>query len=157
VRIIALAPLFLAVAMLAAQARIGEDASQLAERYGSPLSRTTQKPGPDKIGLVLETFLKNGFEVDATLLDGVSVEETFHKVNGDSFTSEEIQTLLADNSEGRNWQAPQRVKGSTQWMRDDGSMATLTDGRLFKITSIHLLTEETRAGELELAPSLQGF
>lgn len=156
-KIILLTPFILAVAMVAAQARIGEDASQLAERYGEPLSKSVQKPGPDKIGLTVETFQKNGFEVDVTLLDGASVEESFQKMNGEPFTSEEIQTLLDDNSEGRAWQAPQSMKGQTEWMRDDGSMATLANGHVLKITSIQLLTTETRAGRMQLAPSLQGF
>ena len=102
-------------------------------------------------------FQRNGFEIDVTLLDGVSASESFKKVNGDPFTSEEVQTLLGDNSGGRTWQAPQMVKGETHWLRDDGSMASLSNGRVLKLTSIDLISAKTQARQLEAAPSLQGF
>jgi hypothetical protein len=146
-----------AAATIAGQARIGEDNAQLAERYGSPLSHSMQKRGPGQIGLVLEAFQHNGIQVDVSLLGGVSVEETFHKLNGDPFLPEEINALLADNSQGRDWEAPVHQGGQTKWTRDDGSVATLAGNHVLRVTSIGLINAETQAGEFEVAPSVQGF
>ena len=156
-RVAAFASLLLVAGTIGAQARIGEDDAQLASRYGSPLSHAVQKRGPAQIGLVIESFQKNGIQVEASLLGGVSVEETFHKLNGNPFTTEEINDLLADNSGGLGWEAPVRQGGQTKWTRDDGSVATLAGNHVLRITSIRLLEAETRAGEFEIAPSVQGF
>ena len=152
-KFVLLASLFLACVTASAQARLGESMPQLVERYGDPLPKDKDKNSPDNMA----TFQRNGFQIDVTLLDGISAVESFKKLNGDPFTVEEVQTLLADNSGGRAWQAPQAVHDEKQWMRDDGSMATLTHQRILKLTSVDMLRAETTNKQLQAAPSLDGF
>jgi hypothetical protein len=152
-----LASLFLAFVMVSAQARVGEDLPALISRYGQPLPPADQKPALDKNGSGRETFQRNGFQIDAVLVNGESAQESFKKINGDAFTTQEVDTLLADNSGGRAWQAPQTDGGQSKWLRDDGSTATLSDNHVLKITSGALLGLEARAQQLEKTPSLEGF
>lgn len=147
--------LFLALAVVSAQARLGEELAQLANRYGDPLPKPDQKPPPNQIGSQ-EVFQKNGFQIDVTLLDGVSAQESFKKLNGDSFTNAEVDILLAANAQDHAWQAPRKAGGQTRWTRDDGAVAILT-GRTLKITSTSLLNTEAQAKQLDRAPSLEGF
>jgi hypothetical protein len=154
-KVVFLTSLFLAVVMTAAQARVGEALPELVSRYGDPLPKSDEKPPPNMVGS-LEVFQKNGFQIDVTLLDGVSAQESFKKLNGDSFSSEEIETLLADNAQGRAWQAPHKVNGQTQWMCDNGSVAALI-GHTLQITSATLLDTKAQAKQLDHAPSLDGF
>ncbi len=152
-----LASLLLIGVTVSAQARLGEAVPQLVERYGPPVEKADQKPEPGKVAAVVETFQKNGFQIVVTLLDNVSAAESFKKLNGDSFTSDEVQTLLEDNSAGHTWQAPQQVNGKQQWLRDDGSVATLDLTRVLTLVSADLLNMESTAKQLQAAPSLQGF
>jgi hypothetical protein len=154
-KVVLLAPLFLAVTMACAQARLGEGLPQLVSRYGDPLPKSDEKPPTNQVGS-MEVFQRNGFQIDVTLLDGVSVQESFKKLNGDSFTSQEIEALLAINAQGRAWQAPHKVNGQTQWMCDSGSVAALI-GHTFQITSPTLLDTKAQAKQLDHAPSLDGF
>jgi hypothetical protein len=155
VKIVLLAPLFLVVTMACAQARVGEALPELVSRYGDPLPKSDEKPPPNQVGS-MEVFQRNGFQIDVTLLDGVSAQESFKKLNGDSLSSQEIQTLLADNAQGRAWQAPHKVNGQTQWMSDNGSVAALI-GHTLQITSPTLLDTKAQAKQLDHAPSLDGF
>jgi hypothetical protein len=102
-------------------------------------------------------FQKGGFQINVTVLNGVSVEEIYKKLNGEAFTDEEERTLLADNSEGGEWAAPQPVNGAKTWAKDDGSMAALADGKVLKITSKDLIAQQTAVKNTEAQPSLEGF
>jgi hypothetical protein len=156
-KIAMLASLLLLCLTAAAQARLGESISQLVSRYGPPVSTAEQKPGPGKVAAVVDTYQKNGFQIVVTRLGDVSAAESFKKLNGDAFTSDEVQTLLEDNSAGRAWQAPQQVNGKQQWLRDDGSIASLDGGHVLTLVSAELLNMESSAKQLQAAPSLQGF
>jgi hypothetical protein len=140
-----------------AWARLGEGADQIANRYGIPLTKEVEKPAPGRIAALVETFQKNGFSITVTLVNGASAAESFKKLNGSSFNSEEQQTLLAANAGDGSWQAPQNVSGRKQWTRDDGSVATLSGGTVLTIISADMLAAVNQAKQLEAAPSLQGF
>jgi hypothetical protein len=150
---------FLLLAGLAAPAwaRLGEGADQIADRYGIVLTKEIEKPAPGRIAALVETFQKNGFSITVTLINGASAAESFKKLNGSSFSSEEQQTLLAANADSHSWQAPQNVNGRKQWTRDDGSVATLSGGTVLTIISADMLAAESQAKQLESSPSLQGF
>jgi hypothetical protein len=156
---IALFTLFLIVTITAnARARLGENADQLVLRYGQPLKEKDQKGEGDKIPLAEVVFQKGGFEIDVTLTDGISVAESFKKINGDVLTLGEVRTLLSVNSQGYGWEAPQMVQGERCWTRDDSAMAKLNpDGSHFTIKSRELMHKEAVAKRLEARPSLEGF
>jgi hypothetical protein len=155
-RIALIALLFVVAVTTTAQARLGETADQLVARYGQPLKETDQKGEGDKIASADVVFQKGGFQIEVTLVDGISVSEMFNKINGDGLSLGEIRTLLNDNSQGSGWEAPQTIADQKKWMRDDGALAVLAQGFL-TIKSKELMTEETTAKKLEHQPSLDGF
>jgi len=140
-----------------AQARLGENADQLVARYGPPLSEADQKGEGTKIPLAKAVFQKGGFEIDVTVVSGISVEETFKKINGDPLTLEEARFLLSANSQGREWAAPRVVEGEQLWTRDDNATAVLAQDGSFTIRSRELVAKEAEAKKLEQKPSLEGF
>jgi len=148
---------FIVSVTAAARARLGETADQLVARYGQPLSEVDQKAEGAKLPLVFVTFQKNGFQINVTLSGGISASESFKKLNGNILTTDEVRTLLTDNAQGNEWEAPQATNEQKKWARDDGALATLTGERILTIVSKELLTEKAAAKNAERAPSLEGF
>jgi hypothetical protein len=141
-----------------AQARLGETADQLVARYGQPLSEVDQKGEGDKVALANVVFQKGGFEIDVSLDDGLSVSETFKKLDGAPLTLGEVRTLLSNNAQGYGWEAPQIIEGQKWWTRDDNATAHLVrDGVILTIKSRELASKEAVAKRLEHEPSLEGF
>ncbi len=148
---------FIAVATTGAQARLGETPDQLVARYGQPLNEADQKADGAKIPLAAVTFQKNGFQIDVTITEGVSSQEIFKKINGQSMTVSEARVLLAANAQGREWGPQQKGGGEFIWIRDDNAVARLaTDGSMI-IRSHQLTAEEAIAKKLEQKPTLDGF
>ena len=157
-RILLLTLFFIVSVTATARARLSETADQLVTRYGQPLSEKDQKGEGDKIALANVVFQKGGFEIDVTLSDGISVAESFKKINGDALTVGEVRTLLNDNSQGYEWEAPRTIQGEKLWTRDDNATARLAqDGSVITIKSKELMRKEAVAKKLERAPSLEGF
>jgi hypothetical protein len=156
-RIACLTLLFIVSVTATAQARLGETADQLATRYGQPLKETDQKGEGDKIALADVVFQKGGFEIDVTISDGISVSESYKKLNGDALTVEEVRILLSANSQGHGWEAPRMVQGEKLWARDDSATAKLAQDGSLTIRSKELVSKETAAKKLERRPSLEGF
>lgn len=141
-----------------ARARLGETPDQLVARYGPTLSETDLKAYGDKVAESDVIFQKGGFQIDVTVTNGISVAESFKKINREPLTIAEIRTLLTANSEGHGWEAPQLVQGAKVWSRDDDATARLTgDGTLLFIKSKELAVEQAVAKKLERQPSLDGF
>jgi hypothetical protein len=141
-----------------ARARLGETPDQLVARYGQALSETDQKAEGDKVAESDVIFQKGGFQIEVTVSNGISVAESFKKINGEPLTIAEVRTLLAANSEGHGWEAPQLVQGEKLWSRDDAATARLAgDGTLLSIKSKELIVEQAVAKKLERQPSLDGF
>ncbi len=140
-----------------ARARLGETADQLVARYGQPLKEDDQKGENGKIPLANVVFQKGGFEINVTLVDGISVSESFKKLNGDPLNLGEIRTLLTASSQGYGWEAPRVIEGEKWWTRDDNATARLARDGSFTIKSRELVHKEAAAKRLERAPSLDGF
>jgi len=157
-RIVILSLFFISTLAGIAQARLGETADQLVQRYGQPLSENDQKGQGDKIALADVVFQKGGFQIKVTVIDGISVAEAFEKINGQPLMIGEVRTLLADNSQGHEWEAPQTVDAGKLWVRDDNATAVANqDGTRLIIKSRELVARETMAKRLETRPSLDGF
>jgi hypothetical protein len=140
-----------------AQARLGENADQLVQRYGQPLSENDQKGEGDKIALADVIFQKGGIQINATVVDGLSVAETFKKLNGQPLTVNEVRTLLVANSQGHEWEAPQVTDQGKVWARDDSAAARLDAEGALSIKSRELVIKEVAAKRVEQRPSLEGF
>jgi hypothetical protein len=156
-RIALLTLCFVITAAGSAQARLGESPDQLVVRYGQPLSENDQKGEGDKIALADVVFQKGGFQVNVTVVDGLSVAEMFKKLNGQPMTISEVRTLLGANAQGHEWEAPESAPGGKMWTRDDSATALLADDGSLLIKSRELVSKEVAARRVEHAPSLEGF
>jgi hypothetical protein len=156
-RIILLSLALVAITTAGAQARIGETPDQLVARYGQPLNEVDQKAEGAKIALAHVTFEKGGYQIDVTITDGLSVEEKYKKINGQSMTVEEARILLNANSGGQNWSEPQKSTDAITWTRDDNATAQLTSDGSMTIRSRLLAIQEAAAKHLEQRPTLDGF
>jgi hypothetical protein len=140
-----------------AQARLGETPDQLVARYGQPLTEVDQKPEGSKVALANVVFQKGGFEIDVSVNDGVSVQETFKKLNGQPLTLGEVRTLLNANAQGYGWEAPAVMPQGRVWKRDDGATATAAEDGSLTIKTREIIVKENTAKKEEQAPTLQGF
>jgi hypothetical protein len=157
-KIVLLSVVFILGLTATAQARLGENADQLVARYGQPLKEDDTKSEGVKVASAEVSFQKGGFQIDVTLVDGISVAESFNKLNGDGFTVGEVRTLLAANGQGFEWAAPVVVEGEKVWLRDDSATATLNAaGTVLVIKSKELISEQNQARKAEERPSLDGF
>ncbi len=126
--------------------------------YGQPLKETDQKGEGTKVASADVIFQKGGFQINVTLVDGVSVSESFWKINGDPLSIGEVRTLLSANTQGRVWQAPVVVRGDKVWLRDDDATAALLrSGTELLIKSKALISAQAEAKQLEQKPTLDGF
>lgn len=149
--------LFIIAVTATAQARLGESPDQLVARYGQPLSEADQKAEGIKVALAAVAFQKGGFTIEVTVVDGVSVQEIFKKLNGDALTLAEVRYLLNANSQGLAWEAPQKAQDGTKlWTRDDSATARASDTSL-TIRSKTLVVKESAAKKAEKSPTLEGF
>jgi hypothetical protein len=156
-KIVLLTLLLIAGETVTAWARLGETPDQLVARYGPPISEEDQKGEGDKVALARVVFNKGGFAIEVTVADGISVEESFKKINGDTFSIGEVRTLLGNNSQGHGWEAPMTIQGEKLWMRDDDATAKLAQDGTFIVKSSDLSEKEAMAKKLEHHPSLDGF
>lgn len=94
-----------------ASGRIGETFEEIKVRFGEGEKQESNRlPGSDKY-----YFVKNGFGIEVMIVDGRSVMEIYHRVNG-KITDAEIQELLRLNDDLRHWRFS---KKDNQWKRDD--------------------------------------
>ena len=134
-----------------AQARLGETPDQIAARFGNggPLFII---PGGPHDGLKQQEFGKQGFDIQVLFTD-FSVGETY--TAGSKLTEDQIQALLAANSEGHQWKESATGNESRVWTRDDGAQARLTKLQ-FEFKSKFLADKEEAWRKAQL-PSVEGF
>ena len=96
----------------AAHARIGETFDQVTKRYGEGRKQNCDRlPGAEQYN-----FVKNPFAIEVILLDGKSVMEVVHRVEGPHISDDEIKELLKVNGDGHTWSLDRK---DNQWMRND--------------------------------------
>jgi hypothetical protein len=156
-RIAPLTLVFIVTTTCGAFARVGETPDQLVARYGQPLNETDQKADGAKISLAHVTFQKGGYQIDVTITGGLSVQEVFKKLNGQSMNVDEARLLLNANAQGFDWSAPLKKSDAIVWKRDDNAMAELSSDGTMIIRAHALSAEEATAKHLEQHPSLEGF
>jgi hypothetical protein len=149
--------LCLLVATTPAFARLGENPTELVARYGQPLSEADQKRMGEKIALANVSFQKGGFQIDVVITNGLSVQEHYHKLNGQPINEDEVAALMTANAEGRTWLQPKVINGSRVWTRDDGATATFEGDGSLTVRLPALNAEEAKAKHLEQKPSVEGF
>jgi hypothetical protein len=157
-------------------ARLGETEDQLVSRYGKETGMRSAGQAPFTVTILL--FQKSGFDIEVTLLNGVSVQEWIKKSSGDKITNDEAGTLLRINNQGHFWSplpsSVQWEQWSRQgaisplagfhpnqiWERDDDAMAALGvwgDYQGFMVKSKKLIDFEQAAYKAVHSTSLEGF
>jgi len=88
-----------------AEARIGETLDQIRARYGEG-----QKGGPRIPGTEKFEFKKDGYTIDVSFFDGISVMEFFHR-HDTKITDDDIKDLLKNYIEGVRftWSARDKI------------------------------------------------
>jgi hypothetical protein len=149
--------LFIVGVTATAQARLGETPDQLVARYGQPLTEADQKADGSKVAMANVVFQKGGFEIDVSVNDGLSVQETFKKLNGQPLTIAEVRVLLNANGQGFGWEAPAALPQGKVWKRDDGATATAGEDGSLTLKTRELIVKESVAKKEERTPNLDGF
>jgi hypothetical protein len=148
---VALSLLLLFGAASLAQARLGETQDQIVARFGNGSPFFIIYGGPHD-GLKQQQFRKPGFDIQVLFTD-FSVGETY--TASSKLTEDQIQNLLAANSEGHPWKESAGAGASRFWTRDDGATARLTDTQ-FEFKSKFLIEKEDRWKQAQL-PDVNGF
>jgi len=101
-----------ALTSLNAHARIGETLAQISERYGTGETQNCDRlPGGEK-----HYFVKKPFGIEVILLEGKTVMEVIHRVEGPAISEAEVKELLKANGDNHGWAFDKRDK---EWMRSD--------------------------------------
>jgi len=118
--------LFVTGLTASAWARLGETENQLITRYGQELYKTKMKLEGTVVTIDVLQFVKSGFSIQVSLINGISAEEEIHRLQGETMSDEEIKILLASNSQGRIWhEDTAKTDVPRKWHRDDGVAAEL--------------------------------
>jgi len=141
----------------AAWARLGETEDQLVQRYGKPFLKQRFA------WCVKDNFNVQGFSIVVTLLNGISVGESY-RISSGSLTDFEVVELLDANCQGYSWdevpanEIPKEIFHPVKqmWRRPNGSTAIST-GTSIEFKSIDLLMAEENANKPPPAPSTAGF
>ena len=140
-----------------AWARLGETESQLVARYGEELVKTKVKIQGSPITIDAIQFVKTGFSIQVSLLNGISAEEEIHRLQGETLTDDEIKALLIANTKGAPWtEDTAKTDVPRKWHRDDGATAELYqetfDFKLKALADIKLAAHDGAT-----VTSVQGF
>lgn len=146
----------LALALSAAQARVGETEEQVARRYGAPSdSGYGTTVAPDSMGNVPLVYNFHDFTITVIYLEGVSVAENFMKFEGKQIsdhrlpiTAEEVDAILASYSElGVKWKPGVTPGGlpSKWWKSSDGRLKAINIANQLQIATVRYLEQKAAA------------
>ncbi len=127
------------------QARLGEKAQQVEDRYGRPLDGSLVPAGPmyARYGDQLGRYNKDVYKITIIFSEGRSVLESFQKTDPYGFvalTKGDVEYLLGVNAADSTW----KRENDLRWKRADGAaVASITEDRL--VLTIHLV-EAARKG-----------
>jgi hypothetical protein len=96
------------------QASLGETETELVVHYGKiqgPPVALTKKD-------VTDQFVYNGYNIKATLLDGLCSREVITRVDKKSFSPDEMQAWLKSNALGSAWQQKDDDENVMVWVLD---------------------------------------
>lgn len=130
------------------QARLGEDESELAKRFGAPIE--TQKV--TKLDFIQHIYQNHDLLIGVTLIDGKSASEQYTRTTGKTDAEgkpiltvipEEIaQAILKANANGGEWQEVSKDQEARRFMRSDKqALAVFFTGRGF-ISEIRISSAE---------------
>lgn len=119
------------LAIQTAQARLGETAAELIQRFGNPTSISRHSIiAQSKIIELGPTysFRQDDWSISCDLVDGRCVRISYSK-QGD-WSDDQIRLVLNSNNQGAVWSETSRPGSTLQraWRRTDGSTATWTRG-----------------------------
>ena len=147
---------YLALALSAAQARVGETEEQVARRYGAPSDSgygRTVAADPRGNAPLVDNF--HDFTIAVIDREGVSVAENFMKFEGQQIsdlrlpiTAEEMDAILASYSElGVKWKPGVTPGGlpSKWWKSSDGRLKAINSANQLQIATVRYLEQKAAA------------
>ena len=120
----------LAVCLTTTQARIGETDGELTKRYGD--SYRTIKVDGDAV--LVRSYHFNGFDIDATIMNGRSQIEAYAKEDKAKISGEDILALMRANLGGTPCGKPGKVDNGTKLVLLCGDRSVVYDAREQKVT-----------------------
>jgi hypothetical protein len=103
----------------AAFADIGQTEAQIETKYGKPIGGVVSTP---HIPGISRAYNFTGYSITVTLLNGISVMETFSKNEPERMRVDDVITLLSLYSPGHRWKYPPNQSTNAEWrhwVRDD--------------------------------------
>jgi len=147
-----------------ANARIGENESQIEARYGKPFKTFTAAESPRPA--VKKMYKSAGIVILVSFLNGVSESESYAKPDA-KINRTEVETILQANAQGKEWKEiprghPIYSSKGPRWMLGEISMSsTLADydeveGRFHILTKAYL-DATTAADKAAATAKLKNF
>lgn len=109
-----------------AHARLGETEADIVRRFGKPQSRSEESAFAEGLRIKLGprlVFDSDGWRITSVLTEGRVSLQSYSKPG--KWTEEQIQAILAANSQGAKWTEITKRPGSLarRWKRADGATA----------------------------------
>ena len=110
-----------------ARGRVGETVKQVEVRYGKPQRVLHERGSFRELG-----YRYRGFMVGVSYIGGISKGEGFARSDTPQLSESNIQQLLALSlAPGTSWKLTSDQKGDRLWVRSDGKIVALLNGKKF--------------------------
>ena len=93
-------------------AALGNSENEIADLFGKPV----EQGFPDKRGITTNTYQKGKYIILVQFLNHLSLAESYTRVDKEEFSQDEVEALLAGNSDGLMWN---KNPDKMEWQRED--------------------------------------
>ena len=95
-----------------ALAALGNSENEIADLFGKPVDQGF----PDKRGITTNRYEKGKYIILVQFLNHLSLAESYTRVDKEEFSQDEVEALLAGNSNGLIWN---KNLDKMEWQRED--------------------------------------
>lgn len=107
-----------ATTVASAEANLGDNENKVSAAYGKRIETVPRIQGSES-GTVTNVYSKGGITCMVLFREGVSVFETYARVNQADLSAKEIETFLKANAAGAKWVAVENKGAGREWKRSD--------------------------------------
>ena len=93
-------------------AALGNSENEITDLFGKPV----EQGFPDKRGITTNTYQKGKYIILVQFLNHLSLAESYTRVDKEEFAQDEVEALLAGNSNGLMWN---KNPDKMEWQRED--------------------------------------
>ena len=101
-------------------AALGNSESEIADLFGKPVDQGF----PDKRGITTNRYEKGRYIILVQFLNHLSLAESYTRVDKEEFSQDEVEALLAGNSNGLMWN---KNPDKMEWQREDNKARAWMD------------------------------